>query len=169
MPVNLTLGVIPRTSKYSTQLSRMRKSNQWHSKSVPGRPSVGGRRTSAAFYQCCSKLVASAPAGAGPNRLLPSCASHSTGCAGRPSCGGRRTDICLPPGIRTVVGLRVPRVYAIFSKLTTVGIPPSVRQPALVVWHGQEPNRSFNRTLHGLPAFGLNKPSPNAVNPFRAG
>ena len=139
MPVNLTLGVIPRTSKVFTELHRMRKSNQWHSNSVPGRPSVGGRRTSAAFYQCCSKLVASAPAGAGPNRRLPSCASHSTGCAGRPSSGGRRTVICLPPGIRTVVGLRVPRVYAIVSKLTTV------------VFHRQFGNRlSLSGTVKSL-------------------
>ena len=31
------------------------------------------------------------------------------------------------------------------------------------------PNPSLNRTLHSLPAFGLKKPSPNAVNLFRAG
>ena len=31
------------------------------------------------------------------------------------------------------------------------------------------PNHSLNRTLHSLPAFGLQKPSPNPVNLFRAG
>ena len=31
------------------------------------------------------------------------------------------------------------------------------------------PNPSLNRTLHSLSAFGLQKPSPNAANLFRAG
>ena len=103
----------------SSNSTGMRRSNQCLSNSVPGRPSVGGRRTTAALHQCHSNLVASAPVGAGPIRLLPSCASHSTSSAGRPSSGGRHTVICLPPGIRTVVGFLVLRVRAFFSKLTT--------------------------------------------------
>jgi hypothetical protein len=30
-------------------------------------------------------------------------------------------------------------------------------------------NHSLNRTLHRLPLFGLEKPSPNTANLFRAG
>ena len=30
-------------------------------------------------------------------------------------------------------------------------------------------NRALNRTLHSLPVFGLQNPSPNTVNLFRAG
>ena len=33
----------------------------------------------------------------------------------------------------------------------------------------KRPNHSLNRTLHSLPAFGLQKPSSNPVNLFRAG
>jgi len=32
-----------------------------------------------------------------------------------------------------------------------------------------QPNRALNRTLHSLPVFGLQNPSPNTVNLFRAG
>ena len=40
---------------------------------------------------------------------------------------------------------------------------------AIPAFNSAAPNHSLNRTLHRLSAFGLQKPSPNPANLFRAG
>ena len=48
-------------------------------------------------------------------------------------------------------------------------VPGRTAACSVFAFNSAAPNHSLNRTLHSLPAFGLQKPSPNPVNLFRAG
>ena len=48
-------------------------------------------------------------------------------------------------------------------------VPKRSAACAIPAFNSAAPNHSLNRTLHSLPAFGLQKPSPNPVKLFRAG
>ena len=71
--------------------------------------------------------------------------------------------------------IKAPQSGADYHQCDQGGSHAFVNQfsPTASNWHRcttpARPNRALNRTLHSLPPFGLQKPSPNTVSLFRAG
>jgi hypothetical protein len=137
----------------------MSASNKCTTIATAGRPSAGGRRTALPFNLWRTTLLASAPAGAVPNRQLSLPAVHTNLGAGRPSAGGRRTGGGTPPsnvGGCSVRGSLSPRIKPSSQA-------EGFRQFCALAHHAAEyglPNRHIKRTclrqaayvqLQGLP------------------
>ncbi len=114
-----------------------------------GRPSAGGRRTTAASSRCPVACVTPAPAGADPRAGLSVQVLHRCRGVGRPSIGGRRTD-CGASTWHRRGGFIHSSVYGLIKRSTEgEAVWPAISFRAHPAASGL-PNSTLQRTANGV-------------------